>query len=56
VGHGSTRVAAFVSGYSTGLRVAALIVLAGAAVAAFALRVDDRRRVSVVSEPMPAGA
>jgi EmrB/QacA subfamily drug resistance transporter len=56
LGHGSTRVAAFVSGYSTGLRVAALIVLAGAAVAAFALRVDDRRRVSVVSEPMPAGA
>jgi EmrB/QacA subfamily drug resistance transporter len=36
--HGSSGTAAFVSGYSTGLRVAALIVFAGAALAAVMLR------------------
>jgi hypothetical protein len=41
--HGSTPVAAFVSGYSTGLRVAALIVFAGAALAAVTLRVGGPR-------------
>jgi uncharacterized membrane protein len=37
--HGSTATAAFVSGYSTGLRVAALIVFAAAVLAALTLRV-----------------
>ena len=48
---GSTQVGAFVSGYSTGLRVAALIVFAGATLAAATLRVGEttrrRRRFAV---------
>jgi hypothetical protein len=57
--HGSTATSAFVSGYSTGLRVAALIVFAGAALAAWMLRgtCDDPKREPVgMPEPLPVAA
>jgi EmrB/QacA subfamily drug resistance transporter len=55
--HGSAPVTAFVSGYSTGLRVAALIVFAGAAFAAFTLRAGTTGSLSApVPEPAPACA
>lgn len=53
--HGSTRTAAFVSGYSSGLRVAALIVFAGAVLAALMLRVGSSGDSRVtLTEPVPA--
>jgi predicted MFS family arabinose efflux permease len=57
--HGSTPTAAFVSGYSNGLRVAALIVFAGAVFAAWMLR-EGRDGATVeaagLGEPVPTVA
>jgi EmrB/QacA subfamily drug resistance transporter len=50
---GSTATAAFVSGYSTGLRVAALIVFAGAALAALTLRVPGGAQPSRAANAAP---
>jgi hypothetical protein len=57
--HGSTATDAFVSGYSTGLRVAALIVFAGAALAAWLLRDSSDAAIpeaTAFGEPLPAAA
>jgi EmrB/QacA subfamily drug resistance transporter len=55
--HGSAPGSAFVSGYSTGLRVAALIVFAGAAFAAFTLRAGTTGSLAApTGGPVPAAA
>ena len=59
LGHGASATSAFVSGYSTGLRVAALIVFVGAALAAWMLhdgQVEETAEGAGFAEPLPVAA